>query len=68
MGLIISTGSIHDICMHDTVTKQSQTIISHHPAHTMKPWKTKIEIVNQTGFYRQATAQCSMLALQNAPI
>ena len=34
----------------------------------VKPRKSELKIVTKTGFYRQATAQCSMLALQNAHI
>ena len=36
--------------------------------NTVKPRKTEFKFVTKTGFYRQATAQCSMLALQNGKI
>ena len=36
--------------------------------NTVKPQTTEIKMVTKAGIYRQTTAQCSILALQNAPI
>ena len=48
----------------------SQSIIKCAIDHlcTSKPRKPEIKMVTKTGFFRQATTQCSMIAIQNAPV
>ena len=71
LNLQTALSHVHDVAMqsNDSLSPaySRKGLILMNVKCTVKPQKTEIEIVTKTGFYRKATALCSMLAIQNAP-